>query len=180
MATSLSKPMSPWMRFFFARLFPLPFILIGTLTLYHGGKHLQRARESVSWPTAEGVIQRSSVEYHRSSKGGGTYHAEVMYEFTVNDRVFSSDQVAFGDYGSSNPSHARRIVNSYSQGNKVTVRYLRENPEVSVLEPGMKGQVWFLPAFGLIFLTAGCLMAVCLPRQMAKATPTTPDSPTQA
>ncbi len=159
------------MRFFFARLFPLPFILIGALTLYHGAKSLQRARESVSWPTTEAVIQRSSVEYHRGSKGGGTYHAEILYEFTVNDRVFSSDQVAFGDYGSSNPSHARRIVNNYPQGKKVAVHYQRENPEVCVLEPGVKAQAWFLPGFGLVFFVVGCLMAVFLPRLMANSIP---------
>lgn len=133
--------MSPRMRFFFSRIFPLPFIIAGALTLYFGCRNLQRAKESTTWPTAQGVVQRSSVEYHRSDNGGGTYHAEVMYDFTANGTTFSGDRVAFGDYGSSNPSHARRIVNEYPKGRNVTVHYTQENPEVCVLSPGSKARL---------------------------------------
>jgi hypothetical protein len=156
------------MRFFFSRIFPLPFILAGALTLYFGCRSLQRAKASIAWPTAEGVVKQSSVEYHSSDKGGGTYHAEVMYDFVVKGTTFSGNRVAFGDYGSSNPSHARGIVNRYPQGKAVTVHHMPGNPEDSVLEPGVQAQAWFLPVFGLIFFVVGCLMAVFLPKAMKK------------
>ena len=166
MRTSSTSQMSPRMQFWFARLFPWPFLIAGALVLCFGYRDLQRARESAAWPTAPGVIQQSSVEYHRGNKGGGTYHAEVMYNFTVGGTTFSGNRVAFGDYDSSNPSHARGIVNRYPQGKAVTVFYSKDKPDVCVLEPGMKGQAWFMPAFGSIFFVVGGLMLVFLPRVM--------------
>jgi hypothetical protein len=97
-----------------------------------------------------------------------------MYDFVVEGTTFSGDCVAFGDYGSSNPSHARGIVNEYPQGKAVTVYYMQEDPEVSVLEPGVKGQAWFLPLFGLVFFVVGSVMAVLLPRAMRKRDPPSP------
>ena len=123
----------------------------------------------MNWPTVQGKVVASSVENHRSSNsnGGGsstTYHAEILYEFAADGTTFNGNRVAYGDYGSSNPSHARRIVNRYPEGKSVAVYYMPGDPEVCLLEPGMKMQSWFLPAIGLIFLAAGSLMAVFLPR----------------
>lgn len=160
------------MRFFFSRLFPLPFIIAGAMALYIGCRHLQQAHASTTWPTTQGVIQQSSVEYHRSSKGGGTYHAEIMYDFAVNAIPCSGHRIAFGDYDSSNPSHARTLANRYPKDKTVTVYHNPEDPTVCVLEPGVKGQAWFLPGFGLVFLAAGMLFAVFLPKAMrSTATP---------
>jgi hypothetical protein len=164
--------MSPGMRIFFSRIFPLPFIIIGAVVLYFGCRNLQRANQSVTWPTAKGVVQNSSMEYHHGDKGGGTYHAEVMYNFTVNAATFSGNNVAFGDYDSSNPSHARDIVNRYPKGKTVSVYYDKQKPQVCVLEPGVKVQAWFLPGFGLVFFAAGIIAAVCIPKAMRAQTVT--------
>jgi hypothetical protein len=156
------------MNLFFSRIFPWPFILIGAVTVYFGFRSLQRAQASATWPTVQGLVKNSSVEYHSDDKGGGTYHAEVWYTFTVNGTTFSGNRVAFGDYGSSNPSHAQSIVNRYPKGKLVAVYHNPEKPEVCVLESGVQGQVWFLPGIGFVFLVAGSSMAVFLPRAMRK------------
>jgi hypothetical protein len=122
----------------------------------------------VDWPTAPGQVAASSVEYHHGDEGGGTYHAEVLYDFSVNDTAFSGNRVAYGDYGSGNPSHARSVVNHYPKGKDVVVHYMPGNPEECLLEPGVKGQSWFLPGFGLVFFTVGNLMAVYLPKAIKK------------
>jgi len=160
------------MQFFVSRIFALPFGVIGAVAMYFGCRNLYRASDSIIWPTAEGVIRQSSVEYHRDKKGAGTYHAKIMYDFVVNGTTFSGDRIAFGDYGSNNPSHARRIVNKYPEGENVAVYHMPNNPEVCVLEPGVKGQVWLIPAFGLIFFVSGSLMVVYLPRLPRKKTTT--------
>ncbi|MBI2441031.1 MAG: DUF3592 domain-containing protein [Lentisphaerae bacterium] len=167
-SSSSSKQMSPGMRFFFSRIFPLIFVVVGASVAFFGVRGLIRAKASVDWPATQGRVVASSVEYQDSDEGSGTYHAEVMYDFSVNDTTFSGNRVAYGDYGSSNPSHARRIVNRYPKGKSVTVYYLPGNPEECLLEPGLKGQSWFLPGFGLLFFTVGSLMAVSLPRAIRK------------
>ncbi len=162
---SASNQMSPGMNFFFSRIFPLLFVAVGAGTGFFGIRGLIRAKDSVDWPSTQGSIVESSVE--RRHSGGKnrstTYHAGILYEFTVEGTTFNGNRVAYGDYGASNPSHARRIVNRYPEGKDVTVYYMSGNPEECLLEPGIKGQSFFLPGFGLIFFTIGSLMAVFLP-----------------
>ncbi len=164
-----SQPMSPGMAFFFSRIFPLIFIGCGAMVLYFGWQDIQHAMASSNWPTAPGMIQSSSVEYHRSQKGSGTYGAKVLYSFTANDLAYNGGQVAFGDYSSGSPDHANSIVNRYPQGESVTVYYDPANPEFCVLEPGLKWQTWMLPIFGLVFFSAGIFMAVSIPKAIRKS-----------
>ena len=167
-----SKPMSPALRFFFSRILPLIFIVAGVSVAYFGFRGLVRAKASLDWPSAPGKIIASSVEKHRSSRSNGrsstTYHAEIRYAFSVDGRSLTGSRVAYGDYGSSDPDHAREIAGRYPVGKPVTVYYMPENPEESLLEPGLKWQAWMMPAFGLVFFFVGGLMAVLLPKAMAK------------
>ena len=157
------KPASPFAKFFVGRIFPWPFILAGVYTVFFGTRNVFRASESANWPTAQGIIQGSSVEYHSSNKGG-TYHAHVWYVYHLNGTAFSGDRVLYGDFGSSDPSHAQEIVNRYPVGKSVIVYYMPANTEECVLEPGIKPQTWFLPGFGMVFFSVGAVMAVFLPR----------------
>lgn len=163
--------MSPGMKFFFSRIFPLIFVLVGAGTGFFGIRQLIRAKASVNWPVVQGQVIVSSVERHVSHGKNGsstTYHAKIRYEFTIDGVVHTGTRVAYGDYGSSNSSHARKIVNRYPSGKKVTVHYMRGRPDECLLEPGMKGQAWAIPGFGLIFFMAGCAAAILIPKALRK------------
>lgn len=171
MRYSSRREMGPGMKFFFARIFPFIFVIIGASVTYFGVRNLCRASESAEWPTAPGQIIKSSVESHRSTSGSGsnsrsstTYHAEILYKYSVDGTQYNGTTVAFGDYGSSDPSHANQIVRKYPEGKSVTIYYMPDDNSQCVLEPGMQGQAWFLPVFGAIFLIAGVGLAVFLPR----------------
>jgi hypothetical protein len=147
------------------------FILFGLVAFVAGVRDVYRAWESETWPAAEGVVRNSYVEYETDSdhEDRGTYWAEVRYEFTVDGRTRTGARVAFGgDAASSDPSSAQTIVNRYPAGAAVTVYYRPGNPDVCVLEPGLKGQAWIFPALGLLFFIIGCVMAALLPRLLRK------------
>lgn len=154
---------SPW----FAWLFPIPFVIAGAVTLTLGVRSLWFARESSSWPSTSGVVIHSDVETSRGNKGT-TYQAEIMYDYEVDGSTYSSNRVGYGDYGSSNPSPARQMVNRYPKGKSVTVYYQEEDPEQSCLEPGVHGRTYFLPSFGAVFFFAGLGMWIYLPRVVRK------------
>ena len=160
--------MSPTLQFVFARIFPWPFAIAGALMLFFGTRSLIRAHESMHWPTTPRVIQNSSVEY-RSGNKGGAYHAHILYNYNLNGTAFSGDRVAYGDYGSSDSSHAQEIVNHYPVGANVTVYYIQSIPEECLLEPGIKMQALVIPGVGLFFFLAGVLMLVFLPGVIRKA-----------
>jgi len=162
-----SKQLTPGIKFFFSLVFPLIFVVVGATVAFFGIRGLVRAKASTDWPSTGGKVVESSVERHSSSRsrgGGTTYHAEIGYEFSVDGTTYNGDRVAYGDYGSSSPSHARRIVNRYPKGKSVTVYYMPRNPEECLLEPGLKGQSWFLPGLGLVFFAFGTLAAIFLPQ----------------
>lgn len=104
----------------------------------------------------------------RGNKGGITYHAEVLYRYTVNGQIKTSNQVSFGSYGSNNPAHAQSVLNLYPSGRKVTVYYSPDDPDKAVLEPGAGGFTFFLPVFGLVFLSVGLAGWYFLPRRARK------------
>lgn len=146
-----------------SRIFSSVFILIGGAVLFAGIKSLVSAKASESWPTVQGKVVSSQVDSKRSDKGGTTYHAEVLYEYLVEGQLQSSNRVAFGGYGSSDPSHARQIVNKYPPGSEVTVHYSPSSPGESVIETGISGRTFFLPGFGAVFFCAGLAMFIFFP-----------------
>jgi hypothetical protein len=164
---SSSKPLGPIGRFCFGRIFPLPFLIVGAIFLLIGLRSMQRAQESTNWPSVAAVIVSSSVD-SRSGNKGTTYQAKVLYDYTVDGTQYSSNRIGYGDYGSSNPGHAREVVNQYPKGSKVEVFYMPDHPEESVLEPGIHLRTYFIPAFGAVFLFAGAGMFIFLPRILRK------------
>lgn len=154
---------SPLMRFFFSRIFPWPFILVGVGLMCAGAVALFRAQASTQWPTVEGKVIDSEVE--RNHGGDGTqYEAEVHYQYVVKGTTYNSNRVAFGSIRKDDPSDARMVVNRYPKGATVTVSYSPNDPTLSVLEPGIHGAALLFPAFGLLFFLAGCAIARFLPR----------------
>jgi len=147
--------------------------VVGASVAFFGIRGLLRAKASTDWPTTQGTVVASSVERHRTTGSKGrssstTYHAKILYKFSIEGTTFNGDRVAYGDYGSSSSSNARQIVNRYPKGKSVTVYYMPGNPEECLLESGLKAQSWFLPGFGLVFFIAGSLMAVFLPKAIRK------------
>ena len=167
-------------KFFISRVFPLMFVVAGAGAALFGMRELIRARPALDWPSTQGKVVASSVEHRRGTRGNGrsrtSYLAKVLYEFSVEGTMFNGDRIAYGEYGSSSPSDARRIVDRYPRGKSVTVYYMPDNPEECLLEPGLKSQLWFLLGFGLIFVTVGSLTAVFLPRVMRKQEITEPSN----
>jgi len=164
---SSSTNMPPGMKIFFFYIFPLIFIIVGGALTVFGIRNALRAKSSTEWPTIQGKIISSSVRTHRSNNST-TYHAEILYEFTLNGVAYSGNRVAYGDYGSSNSAHARNIANRYSQDKVVTVYYMPDNPEECLLEPGLKAQTLFLPGIGLLFFIAGFFMQIFIPLTFRK------------
>ncbi len=150
------------------RLFSSVFILLGAAVLNSGVKTLLTANASKNWQTVEGKVISSTVDSKRGTKGGTTYHAEVLYEFTVNGQKQSSNDIAFGSFSSSDPSHARSIVNRYPAGSQVTVHHSPSDPAKAVLEVGISGQTYFVPAFGAFFFCAGLAFFLFAPAALQR------------
>ena len=133
---------------------------------------MELAKESVDWPYADGKIASSEVVRKTSRDSDGhtstTYHAEISYDYRVEGTDYYGDKVSFGDYGSSNRSHAAGIVGKYPEGKQVQVYYKPDRPSIAVLETGVKGGTWIMPIIGSVFGIAGIVMFMKLPAAFKK------------
>lgn len=148
------------------RFFPWLFLAGGIVLLSLGIFNYVRGRESVNWPTIQGIITHASVERHRDSEGHSSYSANIKYRFQIEETTFQGDRISFGDYGSSDSSHADNIVAKYPRGKKATISYMPSDPEVCVLELGLKGLYWLFLLMGLVFFTIGILSVLFLSKQL--------------
>lgn len=82
------------------------------------------------------------------------YGATIVYEYVVAATTHTSDKVTFGDFSSSDSSHARGILERYPKGSRVTVYYDPADPGTAVLEPGATGTNYILLAGGSALLLA--------------------------
>lgn len=159
------------MEKFISKLLPVFATVAGLCIAVWGFSSLLKAKESVNWPTTQGIVISSTVydsKSHEESSDKSAYHAKVFYEFNVNDTQYSSSRISFGDYGSGDPSHANDIVGRYPAGMNVMVYYRANKPNECLLEPGIKTQSFFMLGFGLVFFIAGIFLIIFLPERIEK------------
>lgn len=136
------------------RIFLWLFMLVGVIAIVCGAWNLFRGLRCEHWPTTEGVIKTAEMEYHSGSDDGGTYSASIYYNYQVAGTNYTSTQVAFGETQSSE-AHAQAILNRFTSGQKVSVHYAPDNPELAVLETGIHSATWIWFLVGTVFLLAG-------------------------
>jgi len=136
----------------------LVFIAIGAGIVFFARNIAAKARRSLSWPIAEGLVSHSAVllrtEQTSNSNNAAIYKADIAYRFKVQGRDYSSSQITLMDYSSS-MARAEDLVARYPDGSSVSVYYNPANPSESVLEPGATRGIQILGLIGGIFAAAG-------------------------
>lgn len=159
-------------RIFFAYLLPGMFTIAGAIMLVVGARNIQGAWESENWPHVQGKISESEVRSHTSRNSNGrtstSYSVELKYTYTVDDEEYIGDRLRFGEMNSNKRRDANAKAKTFAAGKKIKVFYDPEEPQESVLEPGIHGSSWFLPIFGAVFFTVGTLLSIFLPRMFRR------------
>jgi hypothetical protein len=148
----------------FLIIFSLSFFGIGIGFGIWGWSQLKKAKESKKWPSVNGKIISSEVVRKKSNNSkrkssSTTYGAEIVYEYFVSEKKYSSNKISFSEYSSSDISHAQKIVNIYFPGKTVTVYYNPEDPYTAVLETGTTFVTYIPVIISVIFSIIG---GVCL------------------
>ncbi len=104
------------------------------------------ARDSPDWPTVSGTVIRSEVVLSTNDDGDTMYEAEIEYEYTVDGKDYTCDNVKVHDIGGSSNIRkgADETVEEYSLHSTVTVYYDADDPSNAALEPGATFQHKFL------------------------------------
>src|SRR3989344_3949897 len=164
-------------------LFIMPiFAIVGiALTIFWGIPTARNATESKNWPSVDGQITISNMSKNYDSDDGSiTYGVQVAYNYTVNSLPYTGSTVAFGDYGSSDPSHAGGIVSRYPVGKSVKVYYNPDDPKTSVLEPGAGWSSFIGLIVGIGFGIIGVVGFLFARKKLRSETPAPPSIMTES
>lgn len=120
-----------------------------------------RAKESVHWPTVEGVVtvSRIDVGYTKQVKG---YYGVIQYRYRVGSTDYTGTRLSFNGVHLSVKGPWRRVLDTYPVGKTVKAYYDPKQPSFAVLEPGLthrldliyKMDILFIVGFALPFLIA--------------------------
>jgi len=112
---------------------------------------------SIFWPSVQGKVTATKVE--RSGFGAKTpsYTPRIYYEYTVSSKKFNGHRRSIMDITYNKATYAQTVIDAFPVGTVIDVYYSPNNPERSVLKPGISDGVLaaFCSGSGLALL--GCL-----------------------
>ncbi|MEC9477195.1 MAG: DUF3592 domain-containing protein [Planctomycetota bacterium] len=102
------------------------------------------AKDAVNWPTTSGEVVETKVTSHTSSGSGNrksrtSYTALVLYRYNVDGQTLENDVVQVMTSHDTHPE-AKEVTDQYPVGSEVTVFYKMEEPNTSVLVPGISDE----------------------------------------
>jgi hypothetical protein len=119
----------------YLRILGILLLVLSPVAAYGVFHSFSDARDSESWPSAEGSITRSDVT-GSSVDGKEKFRADIEYRFSIKDKIYTSTRVRYTDTTGSTQSVAKALVEKYPLYSKHKVFYCPDDPMKSVLEPG--------------------------------------------
>ena len=128
------------------------------------------AQKSAQWPTVPGMITVSQLKvgYLKHMKG---YFGDVEYSYRVGATDYHGNRLSFNRVHLGVKDAWQRVLDSYPVGKVVAVYYDPADPELSVLEPGLHGEMESIFKLDLLFVGSFAvtfLLVLLAPRHGAK------------
>ncbi|MES2297605.1 MAG: DUF3592 domain-containing protein [Pseudomonadota bacterium] len=118
--------------------------------------------DSREWPSVDGTVESIQMITDKSDDSPA-YSAFVTYRFKVGRREYVSHRIRALNWLGNTPAAARRDMDAYPPGARVTVWYRPGKPDDAVLEPGLGlAEMVFLPAYVLVCLAVAYEFAMAL------------------
>jgi len=129
-------------------------LLLGGLPLCFG--LWQRLRELAPrrWPQIDGTIVNSTIKKELLQHGSYQYIPIIDYEYSFEDKTYSSSKWRAGNYVSGANEAAEAIRSRYPVGSRVKVLVNPKDPANSVLEFGTTPLSWICIILGLFVTSA--------------------------
>jgi hypothetical protein len=157
-------------------------IVIGIGLTFFGFNMLNKAKESVNWPTTTGKITYANVKRtikrtssNRDRDGvsvnvgpvtvgtGGdrryVYYPEIKYEYTVDNQKYIGKKISLASKSHKSKHSAQKIIDKYSLGTNVNVYYNPKKPQDALLVTGVTLGSYIPIIVGIIFTIGGAVAA---------------------
>ena len=135
-------------------------IIVGAIALVYGLYCLAKLISVRNWPSVEGKIV-SSTKTARSTDAGKMQDAEIAYEFTVAEKLYTARVIQAG--GDMSSAHSKKetdvdkVLAKYPVGAVVPVYYNPRFPQMACLERSDATAVFIGLVFGPLAILVGYL-----------------------
>ena len=136
-------------------------IIAGGVAVLYGVYCFFRLKAVQNWPAVEGKILQSAkstklVNFQRQED------ADIVYQYTVGSKTYTSTVIKAGGDMSSTPSktsqsEADQLLTKYPEGSPVMVYYNPKFPQMACLEKGGAEAMVISIGFGTLAMLAGYL-----------------------
>ena len=138
-------------------LLPITFFILGSAILGFALSGLINGHASTHWPTTEATIIQSKIEQkrvHSAERHGFTnkFRPSVEYIYSVDGKEYQGNRITATDRDGVSREHSQSIIDSYPVDSTVKVYYSADQPENSVLVPGIPNSSYLLCILGLFFV----------------------------
>ena len=117
-----------------------------------GGHQLYHAHRSESWPSVDGMIITTEVR-------DGSEQLHSVYEYVVDSKTYTGDQLAFGETSLPTPEAARKRAEEFPAGTPVKVFHDPTRHGHSTLKTGARSHLYLMPLTGAALLFFGVPLA---------------------
>jgi hypothetical protein len=93
----------------------------------------------------------AAVHERRGSRGRTLFEPTIEFRYKFSEREHVGHRVTFGDVATGNRADAVNLAERFAVGTSWEVRICESHPELSVLQPGPTGRLWFSVAFFLVY-----------------------------
>jgi hypothetical protein len=127
-----------------------------------------REMGSASWPATTGTIIKTNL-VHTVARHNDGYVPGLQYRYEVDGRVYVGTRI---DFHTQDSVHAKESAESwlykYSRGSTVRVYYDPKNPNITILEPGIKPEQRWLFYLGLAYIIGMSVAFVAVARDLRR------------
>jgi len=136
--------------------------LFGFREAVRGIRLILLAKKSTSWPTTQGVITHSEIQLNGGGDAGYSYLPAIAFTYTVNGCDYTSTAIWVRNEMQffAGTNFAASFTSRYPVGNNVTVAYDPKNPEMGVLETGLRKLTFVSFGAGLWATLGGTAMLI--------------------
>ncbi len=121
-------------------------LLFGVFLMVCFTWYIFRSIQCQDWPTTEGVVEEANMN-------SGNHPASFSYSYQIAGKNYTGTRLGFAE--SNDP---KVILNRFHVGQKVSVYYNPDDPDLATLETGIHSGTWWSFGCGIFFSLLGLFM----------------------
>jgi hypothetical protein len=140
------------MKMIFFALFISMFYIAGFYMFGKAYNDYAKSKTALDWPTTTAKVISCELITSYDSESGNSYQVHTEYQYFSNGISYQNNTLAFGYDSSSSKVEQEKILDKLLNAKKIYINYNPEDPQNSVIVPGINKSIITLFLFSITWL----------------------------